>query len=127
MKKLIENVKYYAFVAPVLAASGTQIDLAPSQGLPGQLRDLTVPGIISALVRLSLVIAAIVFFFILVVGGIRWILSGGDKANTEAARSQITSALVGLIIVFAAWAILELIRIFFGINILTTLEIPSAQ
>ena len=57
-----------------------------------------------------LVIAAIVFFFILVMGGVRWITSGGDKGKTEAARNQITAALVGLVIVFAAWAIIQLIE-----------------
>jgi len=89
----------------------------------GALGGLTFPLIISALIRLAVVVAAIVFFFILVIGGIRWIASGGDKAQTEAARSQITSALVGLVIVFAAWAIVALINVFFGINIFS-LAIP---
>jgi hypothetical protein len=72
---------------------------------------------------LALVIAAIVFFFILVIGGIRWIISGGDKAHTEAARAQITSALIGLVIVFAAWAIAQLIGTFFNVDIFN-LSIP---
>ena len=113
------------FSTAVLAAE--EINLAPEEGLAGQLTDLTVGGIVSALIRLILVIAALVFFFILVFGGIQWIASGGDKANTEAARNRITAALVGLVIVFSAWAILQLIRVFFGIDVLTTLEIPSAQ
>ena len=54
-------------------------------------------------------------------------MSGGDKANTEAARNQITAALVGLVIVFAAWAILTLVDTFFGTAILSGLEIPTAQ
>ncbi len=113
------------FSTAVLAAE--EINLAPQEGLAGQLTDLTIGGIVSALIRLILVIAALVFFFILVFGGIQWIASGGDKANTEAARNRITAALVGLVIVFSAWAILQLIRVFFGIDVLTTLEIPSAQ
>lgn len=89
------------------------------------LTGLSVPGIISGLIRMSLVVAAIVFFFILVIGGIRWIASGGDKSATEGARSQITAALVGLVIVFAAWAIVQLISTFFpGINIFQ-LSVPS--
>jgi TRAP-type C4-dicarboxylate transport system permease small subunit len=90
----------------------------------GALGGLTFPSIISAMIRLAVVVAAIVFFFILVIGGIRWIASGGDKAQTEAARNQITSALVGLVIVFAAWAIVALINVFFGINIFA-LAIPT--
>lgn len=90
-----------------------------------RLGELTIPGIVSGLINVVLIVAAVVFFFILVIGGIRWITSGGDKANTEAARNQITAALVGLVIVFAAWAIIELLQTFFGINILGGLTIET--
>lgn len=102
------------------------IDLKPKGGQFGALGSLTVPSIISGLIRFTVVVAAIVFFFILVIGGIRWIASGGDKAQTEAARNQITAALVGLVIVFAAWAIVALINTFFGIDIFS-LVLPSVQ
>lgn len=106
-----------------LLADTISLTPAPGSGFE-QLGSLTVAGIVSALIRLTVVIAAIVFFFILVIGGIRWIASGGDKANTEAARNQITAALVGLVIVFAAWAIVALINTFFHVNIFS-LSIPS--
>lgn len=106
----------------VLAAE--QIELQP-KGEFAALGTLSIGGIVSGLIRLILVIAALVFFFILVVGGITWIASGGDKAKTEEARNRITAALVGLVIVFAAWAIVQLINVFFGINIFS-LTIPSA-
>ena len=89
------------------------------------LNNITIASIISAVIILVLIVAAIVFFFMLVIGGIRYITSGGDKAQTEAARGQITAALIGLVIVFAAWAIISLVNAFFGINILS-LDIPSA-
>lgn len=104
--------------------AATDINLKPA-GQFGQLGTLTIGGLISAIIRLTLVVAALIFFFILVIGGIKWIASGGDKAQTEAARNQITAALVGLVIVFAAWAIVGLINTFFGINILE-LSIPTA-
>jgi len=83
----------------VLAATEQQINLKPEGSTFSPLTNLTVSGIITGALKLALVIAAIVFFFILVIGGIRWIISGGDKAQTEQARSQITAALVGLVIV----------------------------
>jgi hypothetical protein len=102
------------------------ISLQPEQGsqfyLLGQ---LTIGNLVSAGIKLIIIIAALVFFFILVVGGIRWIASGGDKANTEAARAQITAALVGLVIVFAAWAIVALINTFFHVDIFN-LNLPHA-
>lgn len=108
----------------LLAATDTINIQPPSNTQFSPLGTLTLPSIISALIRLTVVIAAIVFFFILVIGGIRWIASGGDKAQTEAARNQITAALVGLVIVFAAWAIVALINTFFHIDIFS-LAIPS--
>lgn len=82
--------------------------------------------IISGLIRVALIVAVVVFLFLFVFGGIRWIFSGGDKQAVESARSQLTSALVGLLIVFATWAIILVIQRLFCIN-LTNLVIPSIQ
>ena len=101
----------------LLAAASNTIDLTP-QGDFASIGRLDFPGIIAILVRFMVIIAAVIFFFMLVIGGIRWIASGGDKGQTEAARSQITAALVGLVIVLAAWAIAALIHSFFGVDIL---------
>lgn len=116
----MRNLLTLAYIAaadtiPLKPPSGTQFAF---------LGDLTIGSIISALIRLVMVIAALVFFFILVIGGIKWIASGGDKAQTESARNQITAALVGLVIVFAAWAIVALINTFFKIDIFN-LTLPS--
>ena len=90
------------------------------------LQTLQFSDLVSAGIQLILIISAIVFFFILVLGGVKWITSGGDKGQTEAARNQITAALVGLVIVFAAWAIIQLIEVFFGVSILGGLDLmPS--
>lgn len=101
------------------------INLKPKDGLAAGLTGLSVAGIVSASLQLILVVAAIVFFFILVIGGVKWIMSGGDKAHTEGARNQITAALVGLVIVFAAWAIAQLVGTFFGGIDIFSLDIPS--
>ena len=100
------------------------INLQPTGGLATNLTGLGLGEIIGAAILLILIITAIVFFFMLVIGGVRWISSGGDKAQTEAARGQITAALIGLVIVFAAWAIIQLINTFFGVNIFS-LDFPS--
>ncbi len=77
-------------------------------------------------IALILIAAALVFFFMLVIGGIQWMLSGGDKAATEAARGRITAALIGLVIVFSAWAIVKLMETFLGIQFLgKELPIPT--
>lgn len=85
---------------------------------PPGLTDFTVQGLVIAIVRLLFVAAAVIFFIWLLLGGIQWILSGGDKQKTEAARNQITAALIGLVIVFSAWAIAQLLKQLFGVDIL---------
>jgi hypothetical protein len=118
----------FTLLSTLLAQDSETIQLLPQAGSPfADLGNLRVPGIISAGLTLVLVVAAIIFFFMLVIGGIRWMTSGGDKAQTEAARGQVTAALVGLVIVFAAWAIAALLGTFFGIDVFTSLNIPRAQ
>lgn len=75
--------------------------------------------LVQALVGTLLIVAALLAFIYLIIGGISWITSGGDKANMETARNKITQAIVGLIIVGAAWAIMLLIQNFLGTRIIS--------
>ena len=111
----------------MLAQVPDTVNLSPTSSEFANLGELTFPQIVGGFINLMLLLAAIIFFFILVWGGISWITSGGDKANTEAARNRITAALVGLVIVFAAWAILQLIQVFFGITLIGNISIPVIQ
>lgn len=75
-------------------------------------------GLVSAIVGSLIIIAALLAFLYLILGGISWITSGGDKAGMESARNKITHAIVGLIIVGAAWAIMVLVQNFLGVQII---------
>jgi len=98
-------------------ADANIINLNPPPGF-NTLTGLTLGGVISFLVAAVLILAGVIFFFMLVIGGIQWIMSGGDKAKTEEARNRITAALIGLIIVFAAWLIIILVQNVFGVSLL---------
>jgi len=100
------------------------IDIAPQGSVATGIEGYTVSGLISFAISMILIVAGIIFFFMLVMGGIQWITSGGDKANTEGARNRITAALIGLIIVFSAWAIITLMGELFGFSLLE-LELPT--
>jgi hypothetical protein len=80
-------------------------------------------------IRVILIAAFVIAFIFLLVGGVRWILAGGDKQAVEGARNMVTGALIGLVVVLAAFAIIRLVEIFFGIQIITgpTLVIPNIQ
>lgn len=100
------------------AQNGAQFDLCPTttDGRPwANLCKLTGGNAISGLVTLILVIAVIIALFYLLWGGIKWITSGGDKGAVETARNHIIAAIIGLIVVFLAWFILNfLLQTFFG-------------
>ncbi|HTK03149.1 MAG TPA: hypothetical protein VL401_00020 [Alphaproteobacteria bacterium] len=70
-------------------------------------------------IGLCFVIASVIFLFMIIIGAIQWISSGGDKAGLEAARGKISSAIIGIVILFATFAIIKVIEGFFGVNILT--------
>jgi len=86
--------------------------------------NITPDSLVRGIIVLLLVVAAVIFFIMLLVGGVKYIISGGDKGKTEAARGQITAALIGLVIVFAAWAILQLMAALLGVD-LNSLQIPT--
>ncbi|MBN1263421.1 MAG: hypothetical protein JW991_03610 [Candidatus Pacebacteria bacterium] len=124
MKKLIKTAGVLALAAlplitaasPVLADDLT-FNISPSDQF-ASLGNISLPRMIRSLIVLALVIAAMIAFGFLIYGGIQWITSGGDKGKTEAARNTITAALVGLLIVFGSWAIIQLIQMFFGVSLL---------
>lgn len=60
----------------------------------------------------------------LIMGAVSWITSGGDKAALEKARNEITNAIIGIILVGAAYAMASLIAQWFGLK-LDQLPIPS--
>lgn len=85
--------------------------------------------VFSGVANIAIVLAAILVFFFLILGGIEWITSGGDKVKTENAQKRITSAVLGLAIVVAAWAIMKVIDAFFGIGLFSGsgITIPSIK
>lgn len=114
MKKVLQSLTSLgglAFASPVFAQPNIGVD--QPEGF--QITDLG--ALIRSAIAIALIVAGILVFVFLVWGGIQWILSGGDKAKTEEARNRITAALVGLAIVAAAWAVMQLVSYFFGINI----------
>ncbi|HNZ84446.1 MAG TPA: hypothetical protein PKZ29_00770 [Candidatus Woesebacteria bacterium] len=124
LNKLKQQIQYAAIAAPIYAQESIEIKSKTSDFQT--LGNLTAGGIISGAVSLVLIVVALVFFFILVLGGLKWVTSGGDEKKVGEARAQITNALIGLAIVFAAWAIMKLIGTVFGIDILK-LSIPTFQ
>ena len=107
-----------ALIPPVFAQSTITIK-EPAAGVKD------IGKLLSSGIQVAMIVASILTFAFLVWGGIQWILSGGDKTQTQAARDRITMALVGLGIVAAAWALMKVIGFFFGVDVFQ-FSIPTA-
>lgn len=82
----------------------------------------TLSGIITAVFVLALVLT----LAYLIYGGIRWVLSQGDKVKVDAARSHIIQALVGMILIFLSYFLLNAIsQMFFQQNLANITIIPT--
>jgi len=79
---------------------------------------------IGSIITTLMIIAVIIAVFFLVWGGIKWIMSGGDKAKVESARNTIIGGIVGLVLVFLAYFIISVVAGIFGINI-SNLTLPN--
>jgi hypothetical protein len=73
---------------------------------------------IPKIITILFLIGGLAFFFMFLIGAIRWITSGGDKGAVEGARSQITQALIGMLVMVSIWAIAKLLETVFGISLL---------
>ncbi len=100
------------------------ISLTPPQGA---IQSVDISKIPQFIITLLFVIGIIIALAFLIYGGIKWIISGGDKAAVDAARKHIVAAIIGLVIVVTAFVILNFVfQILFGSTFnLNHLCIPS--
>lgn len=83
--------------------------------------------LIKNVVTLIFIVAGAITFAYLIFGAIKWITSGGDKSKVEEARNKITSAIIGLLILVAVWAIFNLvITVAFGSGNITVTPLSGS-
>ncbi len=64
-----------------------------------------------------LTVAGVAAFGYLVLGGVRWTVAGSDKGKLDAAKQDITNAIIGLLVTASAFAIFAVLQYLFGIDI----------
>jgi hypothetical protein len=80
--------------------------------------------IVRGLINVAFIAGSIVFVAMLIMGGIQYISSGGDKESLQKSTKRISSALIGLVILFSLYVILGLLSAFTGLD-LVNLTIPT--
>ena len=66
-------------------------------------------GIVSQVINTMLFAVGVLSVVMLIWGGLRYILSGGNSTSVTAAKNTILYAIVGLIIALFAWAIVNFV------------------
>lgn len=101
-------IAYFLFPSPLYAWEGDVGDVPTIKSLEGLFGNIL--GVVLSLVGL-------VTFIMVLVGGFKYLTSGGDPKQTEAAKATLTSGIIGLALAIGAWFILLAIGGFTGVNL----------
>lgn len=74
--------------------------------------------VISKAIGVLTVSAGIWFIIQIFIGAFKWLVSGGEKQALQNAQKHITNAILGLFVVVISYALISLIGLFFGIDML---------
>lgn len=85
---------------------------------------LGIVDILENIISILAPVAGIAFFIMLLIGGFQFVTSGGDPKAAGQARTTLTYAIIGVILVVAAWLIIQAIADFTGVDV-TQVEIPT--
>lgn len=95
---------------------GTATEIQAPEGIPTGSSSL--PKIIAWGIDLMLIAIVLLAFGFILWGGFNWITSEGDKTKVETARKTIMFAVIGLIIAFLAFFVIQVLGGLFGFNLL---------
>lgn len=86
----------------------------PSGSLPAK-ENLSIGDIVSKLLPYIFVLAGLGLLVYLILGGFQLMVSGGDPKATEQAKGKITGAIVGFVIIFISYWLVQILQVIFGL------------
>jgi hypothetical protein len=106
---------FAALVAPVALVPAVGAACDPGGGIQGGIdctqtentQDADLESIFTTVVNVLLFVIGAISVIMLIIGGIRYTVSGGDSGNVTAAKNTIMYALIGLVVAFLAFAIVN--------------------
>lgn len=109
--------KIFAAITPAvgfltLAPFAFAETLCPKGDFVG-LCSLKIDTLVGPLIQLIFILAVLVALLYLIWGGFKWLTSGGDKQAVQTAREHIIAAIIGLVVIFLSYFILNILIGFF--------------
>lgn len=102
---------------------GVRVAITP----PGGFVSAQIDEIIGNVLIIVFSAATLLVLVFLIIGAFQWITSGGDKEAVGKARSRITAALVGLLILALAFVIIRVVGQILGIPNILLFDFPSLE
>lgn len=102
------SFSFILFFSPVLAAPGSDGNYGLDTSAKGTgliSKDVTPQTMAGTIIGAVLSLIGVVFFILILYGGVRWMIAQGNEAEVEKAKQIIVAAVIGLVIVLAAYAI----------------------
>lgn len=103
IKKSWLTIIIVALMANFAFGGVTSAALSNPSGVPATFR--TLDRSVSTIFNVIILIAGIVFVILFLVGGIQYLTASGNEESSGKARKLLLDAIIGLVIVLAAWAV----------------------
>ncbi len=104
MKKII--LSFLLLLPTQSLALGTGLE----EAAPPALRKFeSVPYAVNVLINAALSLLGVIFIIMVILAGFKWMTAQGDAKKVEEARDNIKNAVMGLVVVLAAYAITKFI------------------
>jgi hypothetical protein len=91
------------------AGANLDVDSNCQTGVTGEDATNTINNIIATVINIFSFIVGVVSVIMIIIGGFRYITSGGDSNNVTAAKNTILYAIIGLVIVALAQIIVRFV------------------
>lgn len=120
-------ISFLATAKPVQAQTSPWDGVCVSQFDPEVATIQGLQCLLANVLSVFLTILGITGFIMLVVGSMRWLLSGGNSQNVDKAGKTMTFSVVGLVVALCSFIILRLVAQFTGVDTILDFTIPSSD
>lgn len=104
---LLMAASVFLLTSPVLAAVQDGANSAKGDEQPSILFGNS--GVFSEITNVLLFVIGAVAVIMIVIGGLRYVISGGDAKQVDAAKNTILYAIIGIIVAILAYAIINFV------------------
>lgn len=76
----------------------------------------TVPGTLQQVTNVLIFLVGAISVLMIIIGGVRYVTSNGEQAGTKSAKDTILYAIIGLVVAFMAYAVVNFVVTSFNIK-----------